>query len=92
MPLSPDGRWLSYARRTHPSGPVELSVTGPDGRPVRLLSAARFSQEWPNNRFTAWASAGAVVLTAYQERAGAPWRLAGWRIGPGRAGTAAPSP
>ena len=29
MPLSPDGRWLSYVRRPRPSGPVELSVTGP---------------------------------------------------------------
>jgi hypothetical protein len=77
MPLSPDGRWLSYVHRPRTPGPVELSVTGADGRPVRLLAAARFSQEWPNNRFTAWTGAGAVVLAAYQERPGAAWRLAG---------------
>jgi hypothetical protein len=46
------------------------------------VAAARFSQEWPNNRFTTWASEGAVVLAAYQAHPGAPWRLAGWRIGP----------
>jgi hypothetical protein len=59
MPISPDGRWFSYVRRPRPSGPTEPYVTGPDGRPVRLLSAAQLSQEWPNNRFTAWAGAAA---------------------------------
>jgi hypothetical protein len=92
MPISPDDRWLSYVRRPHPSDPVELYATGPDGRPLRLLSAAHFSQEWPNHRFTAWAGAGGVVLAAYQERPGAPWRLAGWRMGSGRPGAAAPAP
>jgi hypothetical protein len=82
MPLSPDGRWLSYVRRPHPSGPVELYVTGADGRPVRLLRAARFSQAWPNNRFTGWGGAGGVVMAAYQGQPGAPWRLAGWRMDP----------
>jgi hypothetical protein len=82
MPISPDGRWLTYVRRPRPSEPIELYVTGPDGRPVRLLAAARFSQEWPDNRFTAWAGAGGVVMAAYQERPGVPWRLAGWRLGP----------
>jgi hypothetical protein len=82
IPISPDGRLFSYVRRPRPSGPIELYVTGSDGHPVRLLAAARFSHEWPNNRFTAWAGTGGVVLAAYQERAGAPWRLAGWRIGP----------
>ena len=84
MPISPDGRWFSYVRRPRPSEPIGLSVTGPDGRPVRLLAAARFSQEWPNNRFTAWAAAGAVVVAAHQESIGAPWRLAGRPVASGR--------
>jgi hypothetical protein len=86
MPLSPDGRWLSYIHRPRPSDPTELYVTGPDGRPRRLLAAARFSQEWAAARFTAWAGAGAVVFAAYQERPGAPWQLAGWRLDPARHG------
>jgi hypothetical protein len=82
-------RVLSYVRRPRPSGPIDLAVTGPDGHPVRLLSATRFSQEWPNNRFTAWA--GTVVLAAGQppRRAGAAGRLAD---GPGRPGAAAAAP
>lgn len=64
------------------SGPIELLVTGPDGRPVRLLAATRFSQEWPNNRVTIWTSTDDIVLAVYQERTGAPWRFVGWRIGP----------
>ena len=82
MPISPDGRWFSYLRRSRPSGPIDLLVTGPDGRPVRLLGATRFSQEWPNNRVTTWTSTVDIVLAVYQERTGAPWRFAGWQIGP----------
>jgi hypothetical protein len=83
MPLSPSGRWLSYVRRPRPSGPVELSVTGPDGRSIRLLAAARFSQEWPNNRFTAWAGTGDVVLAAYQASRSGPCHQPPCRASPG---------
>jgi hypothetical protein len=87
MPFSPNGRWFNHVRRRRPSDPVELFVTGPDGRPVRLLSAARFSQEWPT---TASPHGPARAILCWRPTRSTRATRGGWPAGgwtrPGRRG------